>query len=230
MTDPRALPAPGPTLEALERESGSAYVISPTLRVTYVNSAWSRFATSNGAPFLASVPAGSLDVMLATSGPLKPYYQAAFARLLGRDEVWTHVYDCSSAERFRVFSMRVYPLPDHAGLMVTNSLVVESAHDPANREPERGVASTYVQHNGLIVQCAHCRRIRRAGGPECWDWVPVWVESCPRNVSHGLCHPCFQYHYEAPMNLERSIEESAALLAVTRRGDGATTCQDHAAA
>jgi hypothetical protein len=32
------------------------------------------------------------------------------------------------------------------------------------------------------------------------------------------------------MNLERSIEERAALLAVTHRGDGATPRQDHTAA
>jgi hypothetical protein len=108
--------------------------------------------------------------------------------------------------------MEVYSLPEHAGLIVTNSLVVERAHDPDNREPHLGLVSTYVQGNGLIIQCAHCRRIQRPGAPDSWDWVPVWVESCPRNLGHGLCRPCFEYHYGALMAVETSVEASAALL------------------
>jgi hypothetical protein len=204
--------APAPLLAALELESGSAYVISPSLRVTYANSAWSRFAILNGAPFLASVAAGSLDVMLATSAPLRPYYRDAFARLLAGEGVWTHVYECSSAEVFRIFAMHIYPLPDHAGLIATNSLVVERAHDPTTRDPHLGLVSTYLQESGLIVQCSHCRRIRRTGVPESWDWVPDWVESCPRNTSHGLCQPCLEYHYGAPMELEASVETRVVLL------------------
>jgi hypothetical protein len=203
---------PAPILEALELESGSAYVISPSFQVTHANSAWSHFATSNGAAFLASVSTGSWNVMLATSPPLRPFYQSAFARLLAGEEAWTHVYDCSSAALFRVFSMHVYPLAHHGGLIVTNSPVIERAHNPADREPRLGLVSTYLQESGLIVQCAHCRRIRRPGLPETWDWVPAWVESCPPNVSHGLCHPCFEYHYGLPMEPERSVEERAALL------------------
>jgi hypothetical protein len=203
---------PDPILEALELESGSAYVISQSLRLTYANSAWSRFATLNGAPFLASAANSSLDVMLATSAPLRPYYRAAFARLLAGDEAWTHVYECSSSALFRIFAMDVYSLPDHAGLIVTNSLVVERAHNPENREPHLGVVSTYAQDNGLIIQCAHCRRIQRPGLLDTWDWVPVWVDCCPPTLGHGLCHPCFQHHYGAPMGLETSIEERADLL------------------
>lgn len=206
------MPAPDPILEALELESGSAYIISPSLRIAYANCAWSRFATSNGAPFLASAAAGTLDVLLATSPPLRPYYHAAFTRLLAGEEVWTHVYDCSTSERFRVFAMHVYPLPDRAGLIVTNSPVVERAHDPESRESHLGLVSSYLQESGFIVQCAHCRRIRRRGLPECWDWVPSWLESCPRQVSHGLCHPCLEYHYDVPMDREQSVEASSTRL------------------
>jgi hypothetical protein len=220
MSDTGSIPAPDSILEALELETGSAYVLSSALRVAYANSAWSQYAISNGASFLASAAAGSLDVMLATSPPLRPYYRAAFARLLAGNEVWTHVYDCSNAERFRVFAMHVYPLSHQAGLIVTNSLVIERAHDPESREPQLDLARTYVQESGLIIQCAHCRRIRRTSGREGWDWVPVWVESCPRNVSHGLCHPCFQYHYEIPMELDQSVEERAALLGRMDRRSG----------
>jgi len=157
MTDRACMPVPDPILESLELEPGSAYVISRSLQVTHASSGWARFATLNGAPFLASVANRPLDVMLATGAPLRPYYRAAFARLLAGEEVWTHVYECSSPELFRIFSMEVYPLPEHAGLIVTNSLVVERAHDPDNREPHPGLVSTYVQGNGLIIQCAHCR-------------------------------------------------------------------------
>jgi hypothetical protein len=212
MIDPQCTPVPDQILESLELESGSAYVISRSLRLTNANSAWSRFATANGAPLLAAVADGSLDVMLATSAPLRPYYGAAFARLLAGEEAWTHVYECSSSELFRIFAMDVYSLPDHAGLIVTNSLVVERAHSPENRQPHPGVVSTYVQENGLIIQCAHCRRIQRPGAPDSWDWVPVWVEACPRNIGHGLCHPCFQHHYGAPMAPDTSVEARAERL------------------
>jgi len=214
MRDPASasIPVAAPILEALEQESGSAYVISPALRVFHANSAWARFATSNGAPSLASVPTGSLDVMVATSAPLRPYYRAAFARLLAGEAVWTHVYDCSSAELFRLYAMHVYPLPDHAGLIVTNSPVIERVHDSQTREPHLGVVSTYVQESGVIIQCAHCRRIRRPGAPESWDWVPVWVESSPQNVSHSLCHPCFEYHYGRAEELAPTVAAGAARL------------------
>ena len=89
--------------------------------------------------------------------------------------------------------MRVYPLTP-AGWLVTSAVVVESlapAPDPAF------VEAAYVDANGLITMCAHCRRTRRADAQraERWDWVPAWVARLPDRTSHGLCPGCFSYHY-----------------------------------
>ena len=49
--------------------------------------------------------------------------------------------------------------------------------------------------NGLICQCAHCRRVKDFREEERWDWVPDWVTKCPDNTSHTFCPTCFGFYY-----------------------------------
>lgn len=105
-------------------------------------------------------------------------------------------YACPTAERAREFELRVFPLgldtPWPRGLLALHSLVVEAPHEA----PHEAHEVRYREAGGLIRQCAHCRRTRRADREE-WDVVPAYITRTPRGTSHGLCPPCAA-HYFAP--------------------------------
>jgi hypothetical protein len=91
--------------------------------------------------------------------------------------------------------MRIHPCPSGV-LVITHSLVREIPHIEGAHEP---LEALYRDADGMIVQCANCRRARRFAAttdrPATWDWVPEWVAHVPRATSHGLCLSCFQFHY-----------------------------------
>lgn len=176
---------------ALEREPGSAYLLSLDLRLLYVNEGWQRFARENGAPQLATNfrALGSLSHL--PSEPLGAFYRSAFSRVLTRAEPWRHTYDCSSAELHRNFSMQVDLTPARDAFVVVNSNVIES---PWPSTPQEGIQS-HVSGRAIIVQCANCRRLRGKGEIQTWNWVPQLVNINPVDLSHGLCPMCDLLHY-----------------------------------
>lgn len=206
--------------KALEAEPESAYLVSASFDVTYTNAGWDHFAVANGGPDLARSPRNRANILAAIDAPLRPFYEAAFSRLLAGGEPWTHVYECSSVRVFRAFAMHVYGLPEGSGLMVTNGLLVERPHTPATHVAREADSQSYISREGLITQCAHCRRVRRSDLKGAWDWVPVWVQELPKNVSHGLCPPCFHYHYELPALLEDDPQTRVVLLEAMHSVDG----------
>ena len=56
--------------------------------------------------------------------------------------------------------------------------------------------SAYVNLDGAVVQCSHCRRCRHVITDE-WAWVPSLVERSGADVTHGLCDPCLELLYPA---------------------------------
>ncbi len=196
MTDaPASVVGDSPSLEvALEREPGSAYLLSPALCLTYVNEGWRRFARENGGPELATPLDCRQSVLDVVAAPLQSFYRAAFARVLAGGEAWTHTYECSSAEVFRKFNMRVESNPHGEGLVVIHSLVVETPFDRVDGDPP--IVGDYTNLQGLIVQCANCRRVKRSYVPERWDCVPSFVvHASEYAVTHGLCPGCDALYY-----------------------------------
>lgn len=167
----------------------------PDLRLAYVNRAWLAFAASNGAPQLAEHGGLGTDLLLVLPTVLRPFYEEMFRRARATGEVSEHDYECSSPEKRRVFHMRVHPCSSGA-LVITHSLVREALHLAEACEP---LEALYRDAQGMIVQCANCRRIRGAAADTdstaTWDWVPEYVAQIPPRTSHGLCFPCFQFHY-----------------------------------
>lgn len=106
----------------------------------------------------------------------------------------SHVYECSTADIFRQFVMKVYALPKDEGFVVINSLIASRPHDASKGEPQPPNTALYQSTDGLILQCSHCRMVRRADKTR-WDWVPAWVEQMPAGTSHGICDVCFEYYY-----------------------------------
>ena len=127
---------------------------------------------------------------------LKPFYQELFSKALAQDPSESlapvqHAYECSSPEYYRQYSMALYPLEQQQGVLVVNSLVVMQSH----KETAQPIENIYRDGDGIIHQCAHCRKVRCTDDSQRWDLVPAWIKSIPPNASHDLCLPCFEYYY-----------------------------------
>jgi hypothetical protein len=179
-------------VEALEHDSAIVYTIDQGFRLAYCNQAWDDFALQNGGAHLVREKQVGLPVLGHFSGPLRRFYRDIFARVFADRQPWEHSYECSSAEVYRRFQMRILPLRTPASLLVVNSLEVEMAHERDACEPSPDL---YRTAEGLVVMCSHCRRTRRNSGPETWDWVPAYVAAPPAQTSHGICHICLNYYY-----------------------------------
>lgn len=183
-------------LDDLCQQDHTIYALDRDLRLVFMNPAWFRFAHENGAP-TAIVEDWDLgrSVLDACPGELRGFYANAYTRVLESDKVWDFDYECSSPEQYRLLHQTVYPLPGGAGLLVVNSPVVTREHDAAERPARAPDAAAYRNAEGALVQCSHCRRIRRNAEQECWDWVPEWVARVPRVTRHGLCSICLNHYY-----------------------------------
>ena len=165
-----------------------SYILSDELKILHTNAAWERFARENGDEvFLQHWHRASL--LDAIPGALQTFFRERFARAQLTQERWEHDYECSSPTVFRQYRMIVYPVG--SVFIVTHALLVEMPHDRTAHDP-----SPRYERSGVISMCSHCRRVRRAGEPEAWDWVPAYVTPIADNVSHGLCPPCYRYYYE----------------------------------
>lgn len=190
--------APHFVLENLEAHPASIFGLLPDGNIAYINPAWVRFALENGASLpdenLAWMGQRYLDVIAA---PLKPFYEQLFSLAPNAGAALqpvSHVYECSSATMFRQFAMKVYGLAHGEGFIVINTLVASRPHDNRARVPQVPDRSMYENPDGLIVQCAHCRLVRRSDGSG-WDWVPAWIEHVPSGMSHGVCEVCLEYYF-----------------------------------
>lgn len=178
----------GPHLVELEASEATVVGLRPDNSVGYTNSAWARFARENGAPELADWLGGSILNHIAPT--LVDFYRRLFERVRSSGEPADHVYQCSSPTRYREFCLRILPLgEDH--LLLIHHLAVERPHDGPGASPE----ASYADAQGIVTQCAHCRRTRRPLQPDTWDWVPAYVEEPLDDVSHGLCPPCVRHYY-----------------------------------
>lgn len=185
---------------APEEHAGTVYGLWPDLRLAYFNPAWVAFVRDNGGPpGLASPASLGLPVMAAIPAPLHAFFAELYRSALAADRPprhpVSHRYECSSPERFREFVMILYPLGRHEGLLVVNSLVAETPHDPALRPACLPDWQAYADANNVIHQCCHCRRIEHMGVAKRWDWVPDWVRQPPPETSHTICPVCFEHYY-----------------------------------
>ncbi len=180
----------------LDAHTGSIYALDLEFRLAYHNEAYLRFAEDNGARRTIEKYWGLgcqwLDVLPAC---LAGFYRTALERCLRDQQVWEHEYECSSAENFRRFHQRVYPLRNRCGLLIVNSVLVDAPHDPLVRRSHPPDTGMYADEGGIVHQCAHCRRVECPAEANRWDWIPAWLAKAPTPVSHGLCPVCLDYYY-----------------------------------
>jgi hypothetical protein len=195
-------------LEHLDRQDAAAFGMWSDLTLAYHNDAWDRFAAeNNGQPGIAEHWGLGSVVTDAISEPLRSFYLKGYRRCLETGEPWEHCYQCSSATTYREFRARTCPLGDAEGLLSVHSLVVERPHDPVDRPPQPAEEDVYLDGDGFLRQCCHCRRMRRSSDHHQWDWVPQWVERQPQNTSHTICPICLACYY-APKEDEPATVEA----------------------
>ncbi|NQU38585.1 MAG: hypothetical protein HQ523_01395 [Lentisphaerae bacterium] len=184
-------------LETLERDPHSIFALSPDLWLIYLNPAWFVFAKENsGNPGISERFAIGTPVLSAISATLRPFYSSAYRETLLTGTVWHHDYECSSPERFRLYHQTAYPLHNRQGILVINSLTEEGAQSAETRPVHKPDREKYMGQNGLITQCANCRRVQRLSPETLWDWVPDWVRRMPMNTTGGLCPICYDFYWK----------------------------------
>jgi hypothetical protein len=179
-------------LRALDRMDLTALAIRPDGTIAYLNDGWFRFAAEHGAKDPARVWDPARPILEAIPAALRPFYGQLFGRVLASRQEQTHDYVCPTPDAYRRYHLRVVPLD--RGLLLLHHLDVERPAPGGTQPLEYG---QYRSAAGIVVQCAHCRMVRRVGDGETWDWVPAWVEHPDEHTSHGLCPVCFALHYPA---------------------------------
>lgn len=180
---------------SFERDESVIYGLDSELRLIYCNPAWERFANANGAPSLEPGRVTGMALMGVVPAPLRLFYRRGYAGVLASGLPWRFTYECSSAEVERYFQMAVHASPSRDALVVVNSLVNEAPHKREGHSAGR----LYRNMSGIIIMCAHCRRVKTTGNPGRWDWVPEYVERMPEEISHSLCPVCKELHFGAQL-------------------------------
>jgi hypothetical protein len=180
---------------AVESSPHACFCLTESLAFCYCNPAWDSFARENGGT--ANVLAASVlhkPFLELVPEALRANFEELFHRVRALGRLQSQDYECSSAKVFRLYRMQVYPLKPGSGFVVINSLRIVHPHTREVCEPDD---ASYRCTHGLIHMCANCRRTRRNGDPEIWDWVPAYVEHPRADVTHTICPFCREYYYSA---------------------------------
>ena len=183
----------------LEQHPWPAAGLWPDGTIAYVNPAWSVFAHANGGgSAVDSHWSLGANYFAAITDSLRPF----FADLLKNAPTtqqslapYTHEYECSSADDFRRFALQIFALPDKRGYMLVHSLLVAAPHSITTHPIAAPDLQHYETEDGVIKQCAHCRRVERRSRVGHWDWVPAWIKHPPACISHTICALCDAFYY-----------------------------------
>jgi len=192
-------------LVALDQHDGSVIGVDEDLRIGFLNSGWFRFAAQNGGePAISERWGLGASLWAAIPVPLHGFFRNLFTTAFESDRVdalhpLLHDYECSSPEHYRRFTLSLYPLRENKGFLLVNSLRVETPWGAEAGFPPQGAAA-YRAKDGMIRQCANCRRVK-AAGEEQWHYVAEWIRSSPTKTSHGLCPVCLDYYYPGSRDL-----------------------------
>ena len=136
------------------------------------------------------------SALAAIDQHLQPFYRALFERAFA-GEIVAHRYQCHLPERYREFTMRI--LPDHrcATALIEHAQIVDLDLPGFTGLDDVDIRARYLRQ-GVVVQCCHCRKVRRSGGDnESWEWVGRLIAQPWPGTTHGLCPVCLEFYYPA---------------------------------
>ncbi len=177
----------------LEGSPDPSFALDSSMCLAYVNPAYLTFGCANGGINSADTFTGiGIFVGNFMNEPLRQFYLNAYTMVMENNKTWSHDYDCSSPSLYRRFRQSAYPLPQK-GIVVINHLIEERTHTASSGQPVKAI---YLNKNGLIAQCSHCRKVRQSESNMQWDWVSEWVANPPSEITHSLCEFCADYYYK----------------------------------
>lgn len=179
--------------ETLEKDPHSIYAIDENFNLIYFNEAYFQFARENeGEPQITNNYSLGSNVLKAINGDIKKMYSQLLVEVLATGKSKNLSYECSSVKKYRLFMQKLYPLKNTKGVVILNSLQVEREIE---NEPSL-LEKNYLQETGFINQCSNCRRTQSVIDLNKWDWVPDYISTMPKNMSHTICPICFDYYWK----------------------------------
>lgn len=179
--------------ETLEKDPHSIYAVDENFNLIYFNEAYFQFARENdGEPQITKNHSLGSNILNAIKGDIKKIYTQALTDVLTTGKSKKLSYECSSIEKYRLFMQKLYPLKNTKSVLILNALQVE--RDIENKAFR--LEKNYLQTTGFINQCSNCRRTQSAIDMEKWDWVPSYISTMPKNMSHTICPICFDYYWK----------------------------------
>lgn len=183
---------PDQQLAEFERSHNTVLVLWPDLSIAYVNPAWVRFALENdGEPAISNSWSVGACVLDAIVPPVRSFFEDHYRRCLRERRAWDFEYECSSADRFRVFHLCVTPTRDAEALIASHSPRIDF---DCVRDESPPIPTNYLQADGALRQCCECRRFQRTPPAHQWDWVPTWIRCRPPHVRLILCPTCGSFY------------------------------------
>jgi hypothetical protein len=203
MTDPGGSAILSATQAILAREANSACLLDVRGVIRFVNPAWDRFASENGgAPgALGAAVVGTAFLDHVAGHEVRAHHARLLERALA-GQGWSGVVqlgECNSPTEARLIAARFErvlsgSVEKPVGIAAVYTILTARPLAEAYRTMEAEEAA-YRGPNGLLVQCACCRRVQFAADPDRWDLLPRLIESPAEMVTHGLCDLCVQLYY-----------------------------------
>lgn len=111
-----------------------------------------------------------------------------------------HILERNTSTSAVLVAMKMEPVLLDGGpvaVAITHTAVRERPIDEVYPLVERG-PEEYRAPDGLLTQCACCRRVKDPAEADRWDLVAALVEAPPAGATQGLCGLCRELHYGQP--------------------------------
>lgn len=183
--------------EDLRHLTNTLYVVDRHYTLVDFNDGYRAFAIANdGADILTRWPIGS-NILSSIPDIIRNDIKRMYDQVLANNTIVEHEYDCHSPTVFRRFKMRILPFMD--GFVLHEHCLIESSELRGAYElTDSEVQSGYIDINGIVHQCCHCRRIQSNVDVNNWVWVVTLIErdnSFSSNISHSICPVCMLHYY-----------------------------------
>lgn len=182
--------------EHLRTLTNTIYVVDKNYNIVDFNDGYRLFAIANdGEDILGRWPIGS-NILSSIPDIIKDFIKNMYDQVMLRNKTVEHEYDCHSPTVFRRFKMRILPLHGEFALH-EHSLIESSALSDTHDLSDGDISSKFVDGNGIIHQCCHCRKIQSSSDPNHWTWVVSLIKRSVKysgRISHTICPVCM-FHY-----------------------------------
>ncbi len=189
-------------IHELAARSAPACLVDLEGTVLFLNDAWDRFARDCSGGLVGEATVGVHLVDGIQGEEPRRIVQALIAGVVrhgpgGRPIAVTT--ECNGPDVARLVTTQVGPVSggtDLIGLTVQHRVVRERPVAEVYPVVDGGELD-YHASDGVLEQCSCCRRTRRPGEPNEWDFVPGLVAAPPADARFGYCPLCRELHHPA---------------------------------